>query len=348
MRADMGDVTEAAKGPKLPKFKPIKFPAQTLGMTSAPVVITLPQTTGLVISSVTPSGDFSATDTCTGQPLPCPISVSFLPSKTGARRGTLTIANNIKTISVALSGTGVGPKVSSLGQRSLPPLQPLTINGSGFDTNPKTQVLVSFLEKIPKTKQSVVFVVAASTKTTNSVTVQVPPIFNPTTKEPVSGTAKLTVQEVQSSGNHFSSKSPSLQIGQPNTSDMLPMGAVTMAFLQAQEAFAMTLEQDVMGTSLSSLGTSLMSEISALNSLSMLLGNSNPNLGSIMGQTITESGQDLFMADMQILQMLNTMAGGTGSSAVAGAARLRRRFPMRAAAKQRTSLLTSKCCSKIP
>src|SRR4029077_4971845 len=118
-------------------------------------------------------------------------------------------------------------------------------------------VLVSFTEKNKKTKKSIVLLVPASEKTGTLVRGPVPPIFDPVTKELIPGTATLTVQEVLKSGTHLSSKSPSLQIAQLNTNNMLPAGAGTLAFLQAEKDFAVQLEQDVMNTSLSGLGTSL-------------------------------------------------------------------------------------------
>jgi hypothetical protein len=89
------------------------FGSQLVGTTSAAQTITLSNTgTGtLTISSITASGDFSASDTC-GTTLNggenCPISVTFHPTAGGSRSGTLTITDDAfdSPQHVALSGTG--------------------------------------------------------------------------------------------------------------------------------------------------------------------------------------------------------------------------------------------------
>jgi len=71
-------------------------------------------TGNLTIHGVTASGNFSETDTCTGQTLlpsaACDISVTFTPSVTGIIPGALTISDNTPHSPhiVALSGTGLG------------------------------------------------------------------------------------------------------------------------------------------------------------------------------------------------------------------------------------------------
>jgi hypothetical protein len=89
------------------------FGAQLAGTTSDPQTVTLSNTgtATLTISSITASGDFSASDTC-GTSLVagsnCPISVTFHPTAGGSRTGTLTITDNAydSPQHVALSGTG--------------------------------------------------------------------------------------------------------------------------------------------------------------------------------------------------------------------------------------------------
>ena len=317
------EIDNVTKSPKLPKFKAIKFATQTVGTTSAPVPITIPATAGLNIiglATTTDSAEFILADSmsCVGHPLPCTLSVIYRPNHVGSSKGSLTISTNTKPISVTLSGSGVGPKVKSINMRSAPPLQTITINGSGFaGTDPKTQVLVSFTQKIPKTKNSVTLAVAASTVMANSVTVQVPPIFNPATKALIPGSATTSVSEVLSSGSKYNLKSPTFQISAFNSSDQLTAGTATLDFLQAQQTFAMQLEQTLMGTPLSSLGSNLMSEANALGALFNLLSqNPNAPLGTIMGQGVNSSTGNLLTADQQILQMLGVMAGNSEGSGV--------------------------------
>jgi hypothetical protein len=307
------NVDDAAKAPKL---KPVKFGDQTLGTSSAPKIIPLPQTAGLIVSGITVSGDFAATNTCVGQQLPCSISITYRPSKVGPDHGTLTVANNFKPITATLSGTGIGPKVKSIGGHSLPPLQSLTLNGSGFDPDSKVPVLVAFTEKIKKEKQPVTLLVAASSKTLTSVQVQVPPIYDPVSKELAPGTATIELQEVLNAQTTLISKSPPLQIAQLNPTNQLPPGTLSLGLLMEEAQFATELESEVMNTPLSSLGQSLMQSATALENLITILGsNANANLGTVGGMNATESQQNLLMADEEILQVLTTMAGNSATSA---------------------------------
>jgi hypothetical protein len=78
------------------------FPSQLVGVTSAPQTVTVTNTgTGtLSISSITASGDFSQTNSCSA-PLPvgtnCIINVTYKPSGTGPTSGAVTITDNAPT-----------------------------------------------------------------------------------------------------------------------------------------------------------------------------------------------------------------------------------------------------------
>jgi hypothetical protein len=92
----------------------LTFPSQTVETTSAPMNVTLTNGSNgneLTIQKITVSGDFSQTNNCpatvsTGAA--CTISITFTPTATGMRTGTLTITDNDPTGSqtVNLSGTG--------------------------------------------------------------------------------------------------------------------------------------------------------------------------------------------------------------------------------------------------
>jgi hypothetical protein len=324
--ADIDLTGLAAKPVKLPVIKPIKFTGQTtLGTnaTHAPINLTLPA--GLIITGVTSSSpDFAVPPTCVNQPLACSLSVGFHPSKAGASHGTLTIANNMKTITAALSGSGVGPKVRSLSQRSAPPLANLTLNGSGFE--PGASALVNFAEKL-KNGTPVAFLVPGTISSSGSaVQVQVPPIFDPTSLEPINGTATLTITELLfPSGTKLNSTSPPLKITPYDVADTLPPGSATIVFLQKEETKATGLAQMIMNTPnspLSGLVDSLNTiASSAASLLAIISGNPNATLGTIDGMQVTESSMQLQNADAYILSMLNTMAGN--SSGGSAAARVR-------------------------
>jgi uncharacterized repeat protein (TIGR01451 family) len=91
------------------------FPDQPVGITSAPLTVTLTNSGGvaLAISSITISGDFAQTNNCgasLGAGASCTISVTFTPSATGIRNGTITITSSAQGSPhlVALFGVGLG------------------------------------------------------------------------------------------------------------------------------------------------------------------------------------------------------------------------------------------------
>ena len=103
----------------------LTFSGQLLSTTGAGQNVTLTNTgtVGLNITSLAATGDFSETNTC-GTSLAasakCTVTVSFKPSATGTRSGTLTVTgtnnsgagNATATETVSLSGTGTAPVAS--------------------------------------------------------------------------------------------------------------------------------------------------------------------------------------------------------------------------------------------
>jgi len=91
----------------------LSFPAQTVSISSSPETITLNNAgngalTPLLINT---TGDFAQTNTCAGSVAPgasCTISVTFTPTATGNRTGTLTLTDNAANSpqTVTLGGTG--------------------------------------------------------------------------------------------------------------------------------------------------------------------------------------------------------------------------------------------------
>src|SRR5204863_8828803 len=95
----------------------LSFGNQSVGAISAAQTVTITNTgtSTLVINSITASGDFVQTNTCSAKlnilnvNESCTASVSFQPTASGARSGSLSINDNASGSpqSVALSGTGV-------------------------------------------------------------------------------------------------------------------------------------------------------------------------------------------------------------------------------------------------
>jgi len=92
---------------------PLVFAAQTVGTVSAaqPVTLTNSGTSALAVSNVSTTGDFAQTNNCgssVAAGASCVILVTFAPTASGKRTGTLSIADNSTDSpeSVSLSGPG--------------------------------------------------------------------------------------------------------------------------------------------------------------------------------------------------------------------------------------------------
>jgi hypothetical protein len=113
----------AGSGVPAVMFSPtsLTFASQSIGSTSAAQSVKLtnsgPGT--LAITSISTSGNFAETDTCAGTSVAaganCSISVTFTPTASGSRTGTLTIADNASGSpqTVSLTGTGSDLVVST-------------------------------------------------------------------------------------------------------------------------------------------------------------------------------------------------------------------------------------------
>jgi hypothetical protein len=104
----------------------LTFASQAEGSSSSPQNVTLTNTGNatLTITGITISGDFSQTNTCgssVGAGSSCTINVTFKPTTTGTRAGTVTITDNASPSSqtVSLTGTGALPPAVSLSPTSL-------------------------------------------------------------------------------------------------------------------------------------------------------------------------------------------------------------------------------------
>ena len=92
----------------------LSFGSVVTGTTSAAQTVTVSNPTGSAasVSSISASGDFSQTSTC-GSSIAangsCTVSVTFAPTATGSRTGTLTVNAGGVTNTVSLTGTGTAP-----------------------------------------------------------------------------------------------------------------------------------------------------------------------------------------------------------------------------------------------
>jgi hypothetical protein len=109
-----------APGFSLSSFS-LSFPDEGIGGTTPALQITLANTGSvtLTITSIVPSGDFAATNTC-GSSLTggtsCTISVTFKPTAAGARTGTIKIMDSAASSpqTITLSGNGIAGLAATL------------------------------------------------------------------------------------------------------------------------------------------------------------------------------------------------------------------------------------------
>lgn len=94
----------------------LTFSGQPMQTVSAPQTVSVTNTGSVALNvSLSITGNFQETDTCSGQPIPpnasCQVDVTFAPSQTGSLAGTLDIYGNFASgaFTVALSGTGLAP-----------------------------------------------------------------------------------------------------------------------------------------------------------------------------------------------------------------------------------------------
>ena len=121
----------------------LTFATQLINTTSAAQKVTLSNkgTAELIISNIAPSGDFHETNTCGSGIQPggnCTISVTFTPTASGTRTGSITIKDdaNTGTQTISLTGTGtvvqLSPKSLSFGSVTV-----------GTKSSPKTVTLTN-------------------------------------------------------------------------------------------------------------------------------------------------------------------------------------------------------------
>ena len=109
----------------------LAFGNQAVGVASAAKPVTLKNAQGSSLSvSMSTTGDYSQTSNCgtsLGAGASCAISVVFNPVATGSRAGSLSVVAGGSTLTVALSGTGTGPVLSSI---SVTPANPTVAKGT--------------------------------------------------------------------------------------------------------------------------------------------------------------------------------------------------------------------------
>jgi hypothetical protein len=252
----------------------LTFSNQSLGSTSTSQPVTLNNTgnAALIIASITTTGDFSQTNNCADSVAAsgsCTINVTFSPTATGTRPGTLTVTDNSNlapgsTQTVTLTGTGVNPVP---GITSLSPTaatagaagQTLTINGTNFVSTSTvtyngashtasfvsaTQLTISLSTSDQATAGTYAVVVTnptpgggASRPVNFTVNNPVPGI---TSLSPTSATAGATSQTLTINGTNFVSTSTVTYNGASHTASFVSATQLTITLSASDQAAAST------------------------------------------------------------------------------------------------------------
>ncbi|MFG1876469.1 choice-of-anchor D domain-containing protein [Sphaerisporangium sp. NPDC049003] len=184
----------------------VSFEARQVGTTSPAQAVTISNgaTTAAPISSVSVSGDYAQTNTC-GSSLAagasCTVNVTFKPTATGTRTGTLTVASSAPggPVTVSLTGSGTNgvaltasPASLSFGSRqsgSTSPAQAVTVTNSG--TAPATLSGVTTTGDYAQTNTCGATLAAGASCTVNVT-------FTPTASGSRPGTVKVASNDVNS------------------------------------------------------------------------------------------------------------------------------------------------------
>jgi hypothetical protein len=180
----------------------LAFAATIAGQASAAQTVTLTNSGGMMLLGIAASvsGPFQVTNHCGTQLVAasnCAISVVFDPTTTGAQTGVLTVADAIRSQTVALSGTSLQPPVLSISPTSLSfsaeavgaASAPLTLTVSNTGGTPMANVSFEIVGASASSFATGVTTCGGALNNGSSCTVQV--IFAPVTTG--GSTATLTV-----------------------------------------------------------------------------------------------------------------------------------------------------------
>jgi hypothetical protein len=178
----------------------LTFSAQAIGTTSTAQTVTLTNAGDVPLTLIAASiagSDFSVVNAC-GASLAghatCSFAVSFTPTATGTRTGTLTISDQFRVQTVSLTGTGAAPAGVSLTPASLS----FGVAGVGLSSAAQTLTLTNnggLPLTIAGTVVSAGFAVASTTCGTSlaaGATCAMQVVFAPVAVGPAAGTLVLT------------------------------------------------------------------------------------------------------------------------------------------------------------
>jgi hypothetical protein len=140
------------------QFSPtsLVFPATTLNTTSASqkVIMTNNGETPLTVTNIAATGDFAETNTCPSYPFTmavggsCSFSVTFTPTNTGVRKGSLTITDNVTSGSSSIALTGTGNPNFTLTSPTTSQFLPIGTTTTTFTINMSAPASLNFTDTV--------------------------------------------------------------------------------------------------------------------------------------------------------------------------------------------------------
>jgi hypothetical protein len=131
------------------------FPAETMNVTSPAqtVIMTNNGQTPLTVTNIATTGDFAETTTCPATPFTiavnasCAFQITFTPTNTGVRKGSLVITDNVTSGSSSVSLTGTGNADFNLSSSTLTQSLPIGTTTTTF-TISLSSVVSNFTDTI--------------------------------------------------------------------------------------------------------------------------------------------------------------------------------------------------------
>jgi hypothetical protein len=132
------------------------FPGTTLNTTSAVQTVTMTNDgeTALTVTNIAATGDFAETNTCPSYPFTmavggsCSFSVTFTPTNTGVRKGSLTVTDNVTSGSSSIGLTGTGDPNFTLNSSTASEFVPIGTTTTTFPISISAPKSLNFTDTI--------------------------------------------------------------------------------------------------------------------------------------------------------------------------------------------------------
>ncbi|MDE3201206.1 MAG: choice-of-anchor D domain-containing protein [Acidobacteriota bacterium] len=302
----------------------LSFASQTVGTTSAAQTVTITNagSSPLEVSAVSITGDFAQSGTCAGATInpagTCTLHVTFTPTQTGTRTGSLSLAANISggQLSIALSGDGTASSATFV-------LSPASLDFGQIQvgsTSPPFSISVSntgisavTVSSLTATTPFAISSSACGASIAANSSCQVTVTFSPTQQGSVSGTLTMVdsvgTQTVSLIGNGASAPTDSLS---PTS---LTFSSTTVGQVSSAQSVTLTNSGDL---ALNTISVQMSGPFQATNGCGgSLAAHSSCTIGVVYAptQTGTQTGT-LTVTDTLRSQTVSLSGAGVSAAAL--------------------------------